>query len=227
MATMGSERETVRDRLVAAGIRLMERDGLAALSARSITSEAGTSTMALYTHLGGMPGLVDAIAVEVFLGFTQVLTEVPKTDDPVADFLSMGLAYHQYALANPARYQLIFGATSPASVAKFRTDITVSGSATNRAEWTASFGALHNAVHRMMDAGRIRDDDELAVAGRLWSINHGAVMLELAGFFGHEGHGLAQILGPLIIDALVGMGDERDAAMRSMEAVIASLSEQD
>ena len=79
----------------------------------------------------------------------------------------------------------------------------------------------------MMDAGRIRDDDELAVAGRLWSINHGAVMLELAGFFGHEGHGLAQILGPLIIDALVGMGDERDAAMRSMEAAIASLSEQD
>ena len=30
---MGSERETVRDRLVAAGIRLMERDGLAALNA--------------------------------------------------------------------------------------------------------------------------------------------------------------------------------------------------
>lgn len=223
---MNSERETLRDRLVAAGIRLMEREGLAALSARSITTEAGTSTMALYTHFGGMPGLLDAIAVEVFLAFTQVLTEVPETDDPVADFLMMGLAYHQFALANPQRYQLIFGATSPASVAKFRSDITVSDSATNRAEWTASFGALHTAVHRMMDAGRIRDDDELAVAGRLWSINHGAVMLELAGFFGHEGHGLVQILGPLIIDALVGMGDDREAATRSMETVIASLAEE-
>lgn len=223
---MSSERETLRDRLVAAGIRLMEREGLAALSARSITTEAGTSTMALYTHFGGMSGLLDAIAVEVFLAFTQVLIEVPETEDPVADFLSLGLAYHQFALANPQRYQLIFGATSPASVAKFRADVTVSGSATNRAEWTASFGALHNAVHRMMDAGRIRDDDELAVAGRLWSINHGAVMLELAGFFGHEGHGLVQILGPLIIDALVGMGDDRDAATQSMETVIASLAEQ-
>lgn len=214
------------ERLVVAGISLMERDGLEALSARSVTAEAGTSTMALYTHFGGMSGLLDAIAVEVFVTFTQVLTQVPETDDPVADFLAMGLAYHQFALANPQRYQLIFGATSPSSIAKFRTDITVSGSATNRAEWTASFGALHNAVHRMMDAGRIRDDDELAVAGRLWSINHGAVMLELAGFFGHEGHGLAQILGPLIIDALVGMGDERDAAVRSMETVIASVSDQ-
>ena len=51
-----------------------------------------------------------------------------------------------------------------------------------------SFGALRMAVRRMMAAGRIRDDDELALAGRLWSLNHGAVMLETAGFFGHEGH---------------------------------------
>ena len=76
----------------------------------------------------------------------------------------------------------------------------------------------------MMAAGRIRDDDELAVAGRLWSINHGAVMLELAGFFGHEGHGLTQILGPLIIDTLVGMGDDRDAATLSLNTVVATLA---
>ncbi|KWX68352.1 TetR/AcrR family transcriptional regulator [Mycobacterium sp. NAZ190054] len=216
--------ETVSDRLVAAGVRLMERDGLAALSARSVATEAGTSTMAVYTHFGGMTGLLDAIAVEVFARFTRVLTEIPDTDDPVADFLTMGLAYHEFALANPARYQLMFGAAAPASIARFRTDITATGTATNRTEWAASFGALHRAVHRMMAAGRIRTDDELAVAGRLWSINHGAVMLEMAGFFGHDGHGLIRILGPLIIDTLVGMGDDRDAATRSMDSVIAALS---
>ncbi|ADT98206.1 TetR/AcrR family transcriptional regulator [Mycolicibacterium gilvum] len=210
----------VRDKMVAAGVRLLERDGLSALSARSVATEAGTSTMALYTHFGGMTGLLDAVAVDVFHRFTEALTGVPRSDDPVADFLMMGLAYHRFALANPARYQLIFGAASPESIARFRTDITETGSATNRAEWAASFGALHGAVHRMMAAGRIRQDDELAVAGRLWSINHGAVMLEMAGFFGHEGHGLAQILGPLIIDTLVGMGDDRDAAVRSMHAVL-------
>ncbi|MGP4057170.1 TetR/AcrR family transcriptional regulator [Mycobacterium sp. 4D054] len=215
----------VADSLVGAGVRLMERDGLAALSARSVAAEAGTSTMAVYTHFGGMTGLLDAIAVEVFSRFTQVLTEVADTDDPVADFLAMGLAYHRFALANPARYQMMFGAASPASIARFRSDITATGTATNRAEWAASFGALHRAVHRMMAAGRIRVDDELAVAGRLWSINHGAVMLELAGFFGHEGHGLAQILGPLVIDTLVGMGDDRDAATRSMESVVAALAD--
>ncbi len=211
-----------RDSLVEAGVRILERDGLPAVSARNVAAETGTSTMAVYTHFGGMTGLIDAIAVEVFARFTRTLTEVPETDDPVADFLAMGLAYHRFALTHPARYQLMFGTSAPPSVAVHRADLTVAGSATNRAEWANSFGALHNAVHRMMVAGRIRDDDELAVAGRLWSINHGAVLLEMAGFFGHVGHGLIQILGPLIIDTLVGMGDDREAATRSMDKVMAA-----
>lgn len=214
----------MRDRLVAAGVAMLERDGVSALSARSVAAAAGTSTMALYTHFGGMSGLLDAIAVEAFVRFTQALTEVPQTDDPVADFLAIGLAYHRFALANPQRYQAMFGAAVPASLSKFREDITSAGTATNRAEWSASFDALHIAVRRMMAAGRIRIDDEIAVAGRLWSLNHGAVMLEMAGFFGSEGHGLAQILGPLIIDTLVGMGDDREAATRSMEKVVAALA---
>lgn len=205
--------------LINAGVRLLERDGVAALRARAVATEAGTSTMALYTHFGGMTGLLDAIAREVFDRFTAVLTEVPLSDDPVADFLAMGLAYHRFAMANPQRYQLMFGTSAPASIAQHRSDLTMTGNATDRAEWAASFGALRNAVHRMMAAGRIRPDDESSVAARLWSLNHGAVMLETAGFFGHEGHGLTQVLGPLIIDALVGMGDDRDTAQQSLRAV--------
>src|SRR6478752_970533 len=113
MATMSE----ARDALIAAGVRILARDGLPALSARNVAAETGTSTMAVDTHFGSMTGLLDAIAVEVFVRFTQALTEVPETDDPVADFLAMGLAYHRFALANPQRYQLIFGTSSPASIA--------------------------------------------------------------------------------------------------------------
>ncbi len=211
--------------VIAAGVRLLEREGLASLSARNVAAEAGTSTMTVYTHFGGMTGLLDAIAVDVFERFTHALTEVPQTEDPVYDFLVMGLAYYRFAQANPQRYQLMFGTTAPASIARYRTDLTVTGSASNRAEWALSFGALRMAVRRMISAGRIRDDDELAVAGRLWSLNHGAVMLETAGFFGHDGHGLTQILGPLVIDTLVGMGDDRDAALRSLRSAQAAVAE--
>ena len=214
----------VRDRLIDGGLRLLERDGLQSLSVRNLATEVGTSTMAVYTHFGGMPGVIDAIAGEAFSRFTSALTEAPQTEDPVADFFVMGAAYRTYAIANPQRYQFIFGSASPASVAGHRKDLTDSGAVTDRAEWGTSFDALRNVVRRMVDAGRIRDDGELDIAGRLWSLSHGAVMLELAGFFGQEGHGLTHILGPLTVDALVGMGDERERTVESLSAAMTSLS---
>lgn len=210
----------VRERLIEGGIRLLERDGLQSLSVRSLAAEVGTSTMAVYTHFGGMTGVIDAVASEVFSRFTSALTEAEQTDDPVADFFVMGAAYRAFALANPQRYQLIFGAASPASVAGFRTDVTSTGSATDRTEWAASFDALRNVVRRMIAAGRIRDDGVSNVAGRLWSLSHGAVMLELAGFFGHEDHGLTHVLGPLTVDTLVGMGDDRMRTDQSLTAAM-------
>ena len=214
----------LRTRLIEGGLRLLERDGLQSLSVRNLAAEAGTSTMAVYTHFGGMTGVIDAVAGEAFARFAQALTEAAQTDDPVADFFVMGGAYRAFALANPQRYQLIFGAASPASVTGARTDLTSAEGATDRAEWAVSFEALRKVVRRMIAAGRIRDDGELNVAGRLWSLSHGVVMLELAGFFGHEGHGLTHILAPLTVDTLVGMGDERARTLQSLAAATESSS---
>lgn len=211
-----------REHLVEAGIRILERDGLAALSARKLAAETGTSTMAVYTHFGGMSGLVDAIAGESFARFTRALTEVTPTEDPVADFFVMGARYREFALQNPQRYQMMFG-TAAESLNRYHADLTVTGSASARSEWAVSFDALLTGVRRMIEAGRIRDDGEAAVAGRLWSISHGAVLLEIAGFFGHEGHGLTQILGPLTVDTLVGLGDERDRTMASLTTAMTTL----
>jgi AcrR family transcriptional regulator len=221
MATMSI---SARERLIDAGIRLLEREGVEALQARKVAAEIGMSTMAVYTHFGGMTGLLDAIASEAFTRFAQALTEAPQTDDPVADFLAMGVAYHRFALAHPQRYLLIFGVSSPETITRSRTDLTVTGAATDRVERAASFDALLTVVRRMIAAGRIRDDDELAIAGRLWSLIHGEVMLELAGFFGHDGHGLGQVLGPLTVDVLVGMGDKREETMQSLMAIATQLS---
>lgn len=219
MARVGVD---VREQLIEAGIRILERDGLAALSARRLAAETGSSTMAVYTHFGGMAGLVDAIASEAFARFTQALIEIPATEDPVTDFLVMGARYRDFALANPQRYQMMFG-TSTQSLNRDRTDLTVTGSTTGRAEFALSFEALLTAVRRMIEAGRVRDDGVAVMAGRLWSIIHGAVLLELAGFFGHEGHGLTQILGPLTVDALVGMGDDRAQTEQSLASAVAVL----
>jgi AcrR family transcriptional regulator len=204
----------VRDQLVEAGLRVLERDGLTALSARKLAAETGTSTMAVYTHFGGMTGLVDAIAREVFARFTRALT-VPETDDPVADFFLMGLRYREFALADPQRYQMMFGTLN-----RYHADLTVTGNASNQADFGVSFEVLVTVVRRMIAAGRIRDDGESAIAGRLWSISHGHALLEIAGFFGYEGHGISHILGPLAGDVLIGMGDKRERTNQSLTAAL-------
>jgi AcrR family transcriptional regulator len=207
-----------RQQLIDAGIKLLEQHGRQALQARKVAAEVGASTMAVYTHFGGMTGLIDAIAAEAFARFARALTEVAQTDDPVADFLAMGIAYRRFALANPQRYQLIFGIGSPGEPTD-RPDLTVTtGTTTDRTDRAVSFEALVTAVRRMIAAGRIRDDGELPIAGRMWSVIHGTVTLELAGFFGHEGHGPVQVLAPMMLDLLVGMGDDRDTATQSMTA---------
>jgi AcrR family transcriptional regulator len=214
----------VRAQLVEAGMRVLERDGMAALSARKLAGETGTSTMAVYTHFGGMTGLIDAIAGETFVRFTAALTEVEQTDDPVADFFVMGVHYREFALANPQRYQMMFG-TSADSLDRHHADLTVTGSASDRAEFAVSFEALLEVVRRMIGAGRIRDDGASVVAGRLWCITHGAVLLEIAGFFGHEGHGVTEILAPITVDVLVGMGDDRKRTNQSLTEAVTRIGD--
>lgn len=205
-------------------MRVLERDGLPALSARRLATETGTSTMAVYTHFGGMTGLIDAIASETFVRFTRALTEVEQTDDPVADFFVMGVHYREFALANPQRYQMMFG-TSADSLDRHHADLTVTGNASDRAEFAVSFEALLDVVRRMIAAGRIRDDGESVVAGRLWSLTHGEVLLEIAGFFGHEGHGVTEILAPITVDVLVGMGDDRERTNKSLAAAVTRIGD--
>lgn len=200
-------------------MRVLERDGLSALSARKLAAESGTSTMAVYTHFGGMTGLIDAMAGEAFARFTHALTDIEQTDDPVADYMVMGVHYREFALANPQRYQMMFG-TSADSLDRYHADLTVTGNASQRADFGVSFEALLAVVRRMTAAGRIRDDGESAIAGRLWSLVHGAVLLEIAGFFGHVGHGVTEILAPITVDVLVGMGDDRERANQSLSAAV-------
>lgn len=112
---------------------------------------------------------------------------------------------------------MMFG-TYADSLNRYRADLTVTGSVSERTEFAGSFEALLDVVRRMTAADRIRNDGESAIAGRLWSLTHGAVLLEIAGFFGHEGHGITEILAPIMVDVLVGMGDVRERTTQSLAA---------
>ena len=111
------------------------------VSLRSLTARAGTTTMAVYTHFGGMPGLWSAVRQEGFGRLAERLGRVATTDDPVRDLAALGAAYAAHALAHPALYRVMFDAAA---------DLDEPDAA------TATFVPLVAAVSRAVAAGTPR-----------------------------------------------------------------------
>ncbi len=207
-----------RERLLDAALRLLEERGPEALQARKLTAEIGASTMAVYTHFGGLPGLIEEVVRQGFTRFGHCLAQAPKTEDPVADLMVQGLAYRDFALGNPQLYRLMFGLTTRGMRGGSGHDLTPGQAPAGLAEGTAAFSQLVTAVVRIVEAGRIREIEPVHAAAQLWSVVHGYVLLEITGYFGSENHGVDQVLGPLTMNVLIGLGDTEDALARSAQA---------
>jgi AcrR family transcriptional regulator len=209
-----------RDRLLEAAIRLLAADGPAALQARRLTTEVGASTMAVYTHFGGMAQLITEIMREGFIRFGRRMEEVPRGDDPVADLLALGLAYRDHALENPQLYRLMFGVVSPGGRQGGK-DLAVSAVANTLPEGQAAFAQLVAAVTRVIEASGPCEEDPASAAAQIWSAFHGYVLLEIAGFFGDDGEGVERFLLPLGTKLVVGIGAAPEHAARCARLIAA------
>jgi AcrR family transcriptional regulator len=179
----------VRERLVEVAARLLTDEGPAGLSTRRLASEVGTSTMAVYTHFGGLPQLVRAVVSEGFSRLAEHMAAVPHTDDPLTDLAELGVAYRANAHDNPHLYAVMFGSASLGGYRLTRDEL---------AEGRYTFEVLVAGTQRVMDAGIWKADDAEAVAGQLWCSLHGFVMLELAGYYEGEPDAADKVLLPMM-----------------------------
>lgn len=202
MASMSSPAEqtreaaVVRRRLLESAALLLDEAGPDALTARRLAAAAGTSTMAVYTHFGGMPALVREIVVEGFKRLADHVTDHPRTDDPVADLVELAFAYRANALENPHLYSVMFGATSLGGYTLAPEE---------RAVGIYTFAVLSEAVERAMAMGALRRDDPDLVAQQLWTAMHGYVMLELAGLHLTSRDPVDEVFRPLMVTLLEGL----------------------
>lgn len=184
-----SNEPDVRRRLLDCAARLLAEEGPAALTARRLAAEAATSTMAVYTHFGGMPALVREIVVDGFAQLRDRVAAVAVTDDPIHDLTQAAIAYRENALAHPHAYGVMFGT---ASLGGYQL--------TDEEKYVGldAFEQLVNVTRRAIDAGRLRRGDAAATAGQLWTALHGYVMLELSGFQGVVDDPEEQLLWPML-----------------------------
>jgi AcrR family transcriptional regulator len=217
MSTMTSTDTALstRDRLLTAALAVLERDGPTALQARTLAGEIGASTMAVYTHFGGMPQLIEAMIGEGFARFAEHVRRVAHTDDPMADFIAEGMAYGEFAMQNPQLYRLLFGLTDLGRIRKRSADTETTW---DLAEAVDALSVPVSAVERVIEAGRIRRQDPKRAATQILSATHGFVLLAMTGFI--DSQGLQDVMASMTINLLVGLGDTRRRAERSLAAAI-------
>lgn len=213
--------EAPRGRLVAAAIKLLEEGGPEALQARRVAGAVGASTMAVYTHFGGMGKLVAAVAREGFARFARALAAVPETSDPLADLFELALAYREYAVANPQLYRMMHGLTAPSGQPLAPLDLEEVLESGRYREGREAFNCVLRAVTRALEAGEGTGEDPMRATSQLWSAAHGYVLLEITGYFGSSGRGPRTVMLPLAVKVFSGLGHSPESVWRSAQRVIA------
>ncbi len=210
-----SARTDLRSRLLDTALAALEKSGPEVLRARQLTAEVGTSTQALYTLFGGMPGLFEAIVADGFERFARHVAAVPESEDPVADFFAKGRAYSEWALLHSQLYRLMFGLTGGGLRQHAGLEMTVAGTVTNSPEAQRAIDVLVSSMERVRASGRIDPVDTVVAAGQFLSATHGWLLLEIAEAFGPRGEGIG-VMRQLAVNLMVGLGDSREAAEASL-----------
>ncbi len=159
--------------LLDAALRLVEKEGVEALTLRAVARLAGVSQAAPYRHFTDKQALLAAVAEEGFRAMTDEMRRAAAAhpDDPLPRFRALGLAYVRFAWQHPSHFRVMFG----------RETADRSAQPSLRAAAMETFGLLVSAVRDCQAAGLIRaaDPEELAVSA--WSMVHGLSALLVDG----------------------------------------------
>lgn len=164
----------LREALLQAAERVLERDGLAGLTLRAVAREAGVSHAAPTHHFGDLTGLVSELAAIGFRQFNAAMASAcDAATSPLERTLARPKAYVAYAQAHPGMYGLMF-----------RTERLDYSRPSLHEAAESSFAGLANAIGAMRQepiSGDKLTIEQGAAIARAWSMVHGFTMLLLDG----------------------------------------------
>ena len=158
--------------LVDTAVRLIQEEGVEALTLRGVGARLGVSRTALYRHFDDKQALLARVASEGFKRFHEALAAAvaaagKRRADPLP---AMAAAYIRFARANPSHYQTMFsgvltdGTRDP--------DLERHGG--------AAFNVLLDTIRQGQAQGRIRAGNPVELAEITWAMSHGLATLGMA-----------------------------------------------
>ncbi|OGA69195.1 MAG: hypothetical protein A3G83_10945 [Betaproteobacteria bacterium RIFCSPLOWO2_12_FULL_68_20] len=181
----------LRSALVASASKLLQKQGLAALSLREAARRAGVSHNAPYRHFADREALLAAVAEDGFR-----LLALRLEDAGLGGGRDLGEAYVAFALEHPQLFRLMFGGQIP-----------IDRYPALREQASRAHGALSKAFSGV---GSERDAANAAAAA--WSLVHGLAQLLLDGHLPRAGGADPRAFAHEVIGAIrFAVGAQRSA----------------
>jgi AcrR family transcriptional regulator len=158
--------------MVDEAVRIIQAEGVGALTLRGVGAALGVSRSALYRHFADKQALLDAVALE---GFRTLRTALRDAWDRAGGgpnrMDGMGLAYVRFAVTHPSHYRVMFG-----------TDLSRRAQEHPQVDETVdAFQVLVDAIVAQQRQGFARADHPRQLALYIWAVVHGVAMLALDG----------------------------------------------
>jgi len=144
--------------LTRAAGKILEKEGVEALSLREAARRAGVSHSAPYRHFVEREALLAALAAEGF----GMLAAAQQAAAATGGLRAMGEAYVHFALDNPQRFRLMFGG-----------QISIARHARLREVATKTFAGLSGALSAGVPEAQGARDSSVAA----WALVHGLALL--------------------------------------------------
>ncbi len=160
----------LRRALLQAAVDLVGEVGVQGLSLREVARRAGVTHAAPYRHFPSKESLVAAIAEDGYRTMMRYMQEAQASlgdAPPLQRFYASGNGYLQFALAHPAYFRLMFGAT----------ELNRRDYPSLREAAEAAFHLLLDSVVACQESGELKAGDPRELGLAAWSSIHGLASL--------------------------------------------------
>jgi AcrR family transcriptional regulator len=175
---MGTQKQpyhhgNLRQVLIESAAKMIADNGLDNITMRGLGKKVGVSRSAPYRHFSSKQDLLCAIAGDGFKKMRSYFQKAisGKEDDIIEQFKSIGRAYIQFAVENPAYYRLMFGH----EITEEQKTPELMASA------ASAFAELLNAIKTCQDQNLISKKDTVVLANIAWGAVHGMASLLIDG----------------------------------------------
>lgn len=172
-----ASRALMRTDILDAAQHIIRTQGLDALSLRALAKSVGVTAPALYEYFPSKDAILRALFVQgsqVMLGrMDQVEAEQPPGMQRLVAILD---GYRAFARDEPDYFRLLFGTVDP----------NLALSEDEYAGMQGIFDRFVGVIVECIEAGDLRTLPPLTMGGALWSLIHGAALLETESFMARK-----------------------------------------